>query len=32
MLLKVSYIRMREAIKGSDTYDVELKINTYSTQ
>lgn len=32
MLLKISYIRMREAIKGADTYDVELKINTYSSQ
>ncbi len=32
MLLKISYIRMREAIKGADTYDVELKINTYTAQ
>ncbi len=32
MLLKISYLRMREAIKGADTYDVELKINTYSMQ
>jgi len=32
MLLKISYLRMREAIKGADTYDVELKINTYSLQ
>ncbi len=32
MLLKISYIRIREAIKGSDTYDAELKINTYSAQ
>ncbi len=32
MLLKISYLRMREAIKGANTYDVELKINTYSMQ
>jgi type II secretory pathway component PulM len=32
LLLKISYLRMREAIKGANTYDVELKINTYSMQ
>ncbi|MCX7678394.1 MAG: type II secretion system protein M [Spirochaetes bacterium] len=32
LLLKISYIRMREAMKGGNTYDVELKINSYSLQ
>ncbi len=31
MLLKISYLRVQQALKGRDTYDVNLKINNYTT-
>jgi type II secretory pathway component PulM len=31
-LLKISYLRIYQALKGADTYDVILKIESFSTQ
>mgnify|MGYP000880644052 FL=1 len=31
-LLRISYLRMQQAIKGSNTYDVTLKIDSYTVQ
>ncbi|HON76935.1 MAG TPA: type II secretion system protein GspM [Spirochaetota bacterium] len=32
LLLKINYIRIHEAIKGRDTYDVSLKISNFMSQ
>jgi len=32
LLLKINYIRIQEAIKGRNTYDVSLKISNFMTQ
>lgn len=31
-LLKISYLRIQQALKGTDTYDVSLKIDSFTTQ
>jgi hypothetical protein len=31
-LIKISYIRIQQALKGTDTYDVILKIDSYTMQ
>jgi hypothetical protein len=31
-LFKISYIRIQQALKGTDTYDVSLKIDSFTTQ
>jgi hypothetical protein len=31
-LLKISYLRIYQALKGADTYDVIMKIESFSTQ